>query len=138
VADLVWRKATASANSSDCVEVAWRKASASLSNCTCVEAGMCACDEPRAWVRNSHQPNGTVLAFDPADWVALVDAVCGGQLPDGLTYRDGHYLLSGTRHDGGTGMVRYTTAEWEAFTDGCRRGEFSLDALQQPQEVTGG
>lgn len=134
--EVAWRKATGSAGNGACLEVAWH--SASLTNATCVEAGLCTCDDGLVLVRDSKDPAGTVLVFDPADWVALVDAVCGGMFPDGVRIDGADYLLTGRAQSGGTGMLRYTAKEWLAFTDGCRRGEFSLDALRELREASGG
>lgn len=66
-------------------------------------------------------PGSPVIVFTPMLWAAYVDAVADGQAyPDG----DGFTVIDPR----GTGTVlRFTAAEWDAFVDGCRRGEFDLE-----------
>lgn len=65
-------------------------------------------------------PGSPVIAFTPMVWAAYVTAVA-----DGWAHPDGdEFTIIDPR---GTGTVlRFTQGEWDAFVDGCRRGEFRL------------
>ena len=70
-----WRRSTF-CWSSNCVEVAYVRSSASLANGSCVEVGHCCGD---VLVRNSRDPDGPVLRFDPAEWAAFTAGVVAGE-----------------------------------------------------------
>ena len=72
----MWRKASRSADTANCVEVAFRKASASATNGCCVEVGACAC---RVLVRDSKDPDGPVLSFTRAEWSAFLAGCKAGE-----------------------------------------------------------
>ena len=58
-----WRKSSHSFANGNCAEVAaWRKSTASVSDGHCAEVG----------VRDSQDPDGAVLVFGPAAWVAFL------------------------------------------------------------------
>ena len=74
-----WRKSTYSSDNGNCVEVAdWRKASFSGNNGNCVEAGTT--DQAIA-VRDSQDPNGTSLVFEPSAWCAFAATLKGAAVP---------------------------------------------------------
>ncbi|CAG7628075.1 DUF397 domain-containing protein [Actinacidiphila bryophytorum] len=72
-AELNWFKSSYSSNeSAECVEVAiaWRKSShSSNESADCVEVATC---PDTVHVRDSKDPEGTQLAFGPAEWAAFV------------------------------------------------------------------
>ena len=77
----VWRKASYSAQNSACVEVgAWRKASYSVQNSSCVEVGVAR--QPEAdllcLVRDTKDRDGPSLAFTAAGWDAFIARVKSG------------------------------------------------------------
>jgi Domain of unknown function (DUF397) len=79
----VWRKASYSQANSDCVEVGvWRKASYSQANSSCVEVGVSR--EPGAdavcLVRDTKDRGGPSLAFAATGWNAFVTAVKTGDV----------------------------------------------------------
>jgi hypothetical protein len=74
-----WRKASYSAQNGNCVEVAdWRKASFSGGNGNCVEAG--ATGQVIA-VRDSQNPDGPSLVFEPSAWRAFAVSLKGAAIP---------------------------------------------------------
>lgn len=69
-----WRKSTASVADGHCAEVgAWRKSSRSASG-NCAEVGQ---DGAVVGVRDSKDPDGTVLVFGPVAWVAFLEGLRG-------------------------------------------------------------
>ena len=65
-----WRKSTASVSDGHCAEVgAWRKSSRSVGAGECAEVGQ---DGTEVGVRDSQDPDGAVLVFGPAAWVAFL------------------------------------------------------------------
>lgn len=77
--ELEWRKASFSATNGNCVEVAvaFRKAASSATNGQCVEVGTCAC--ATVYVRDSKDPEGSVLEFTVPEWSAFVAGVVAGE-----------------------------------------------------------
>jgi hypothetical protein len=74
-----WRKSTHSAsNGGQCVEIGiWRKSSHSANNGSCVEVSA----EPTLRLaRDSKNPDGSVLAFSPAEWRAFTETIKSGRL----------------------------------------------------------
>lgn len=61
----------------DCVEVGFRT-STRCDAFDCVEVGICPCDG--AHVRDSKDPTGPVLTFDPESWRALLAGIKAGEL----------------------------------------------------------
>lgn len=118
---LHFTKATMSDNSgANCVEqsVATNALHAHCGADECLAEGIAAGD---VIVRDSKAgPGSPVAVFTPALWEQFVAAVADGQ-----QWRDGDdFTIVDPR---GTGVVlRYTPGEWEAFRDGCRKGEFAL------------
>lgn len=82
-------------------------------------------------------PGSPVAVFTPALWDQFVAAVADGQ-----QWRDGEdWTITDPR---GTGVVlRFTAGEWDAFRDGCGKGEFALadtraaEQLDEPSMMTG-
>ncbi|MET8052259.1 DUF397 domain-containing protein [Streptosporangium sp. NPDC005286] len=90
---VTWRKSSRSENGQDCVEVSvWRKSSRSGNGSNCVEVALAdnasAEAEPTAdverlsLVRDSKNPEGSVLAFTPGEWDALITGIKRGSLAD--------------------------------------------------------
>lgn len=74
-----WRKSSHSSNNGNCLEVAdWRKASYSSDNGNCVEAGTAG---QAVTVRDSLDPAGPSLAFEPAAWRAFAASLKAGDFP---------------------------------------------------------
>ncbi|MEY9926896.1 putative secreted Zn-dependent protease [Catenulispora sp. GP43] len=61
----------------DQLKTGWRKSSASSGNGACVETTSVKADE--ILVRNSRDPEGPVLSFTKAEWVAFVAGVKAGE-----------------------------------------------------------
>ncbi len=86
-----WIKASRSSGNGNCVQVAFRKSSRSATNGSCVEVGFHAasasggtnCVEvalgDRVLVRDSKDPDGPRLAFDPATWTQFLAGIQAGQ-----------------------------------------------------------
>ena len=72
-----WRKASRSASSGACVELAWRKSSHSASSGQCVEL---AHTEAVFGVRDSKNADGPVLALTARNGLAFLDAVKNDRL----------------------------------------------------------
>jgi Domain of unknown function (DUF397) len=53
---------------------AWRKATYSIANGQCVEVGSAA---TRVFVRDSVNPSGAVIAYDPEAWQFFIDSTKG-------------------------------------------------------------
>lgn len=74
-----WRKSSYSADNGNCVEVAgWRKSSFSGSNGNCVEAGTTG---QAIAVRDSEDPDGPSLVFEPSAWHAFAASLKGAAVP---------------------------------------------------------
>lgn len=110
-----WRKATASNNGGDCVELAFY--------------------DDRVLVRDSkylrdpaNDPTTAPIIEIPAtSWPAFLTRVLtdNATQPDHQHPRIEHDAAGGTRLHGADGTVLvYTASEWCAFIDGARRGEF--------------
>jgi hypothetical protein len=56
---------------------AWRKSSRCATS-NCVEVAEAA---PDILLRDSKNPDGTILAFSPPDWTGFLDAVAAGDYP---------------------------------------------------------
>lgn len=69
-----WRRA-AGCELGNCVEVAFVKATRS-ETMNCVEVAACTHEVK---VRDSKNPDGTVLTFTPAEWAVFCDGVRGGE-----------------------------------------------------------
>lgn len=57
--------------------LAWRKASASAGNGACVEVAPLA--DSGVAVRDSKDPEGPVLRYTPAEWIAFLDGAKKGE-----------------------------------------------------------
>mgnify|MGYP002621964917 CR=1 FL=1 len=66
---VTWRKSSHSGNGSDCIEVA-------IADASQVD------DELLYLVRDSKDPDGTVLAFASAEWTAFLDGIKNGKFDD--------------------------------------------------------
>jgi hypothetical protein len=65
-----WRTSTASANNGACAEVGtWRKSSHSADTGQCAEVGQ---DGTVVLVRDTEDPDGTILVFGPPAWTAFL------------------------------------------------------------------
>jgi hypothetical protein len=118
---LNFRKATKSTPECHCVEVTTAKAT--HANClegTCLTPGI---SDGDIIVRDSKLGDDSPWAvFTPEQWAAYTAEVASGR----SDVEGADYVLRDPR---GTGVVlRYTAAEWDAFTDGCRRSEFAVAA----------
>jgi hypothetical protein len=70
-----WRKSSRSFANGNCAEVAaWRKSSHSTFNGNCAEVGQ---NGAVVGVRDSQDPDGTVLVFGPVAWVAFLAGLRG-------------------------------------------------------------
>jgi hypothetical protein len=70
-----WRKSSHSFATGNCAEVAaWRTSSHSTGNGECAEVGQ---DGAVVGVRDSQDPDGPVLVFGPAAWVAFLAGLRG-------------------------------------------------------------
>lgn len=141
--EVAFTKAARSHPVGECVEVAYAKAASSNPSGNCVEPGQATVDEhaectPETCrtpgiepgdvvVRDSKLGEDSPLAvFTLPEWVELAAAVAAGAPyaavqsgPDGATITDPR---SGV-------VLNYTVAEWDAFTDGCQKGEFAYQPL---------
>jgi hypothetical protein len=152
-----WFTAKRSAAAGHCVEVGFTKAQKSGTNVerpNCVEVARvgakdanvhsttCSCDKvmvdgksydvstPLGGVlvrdtKDKDVPDGerTVLQFTATEWMTLVSAVKG----DGMHWvqnPDGNYILEDVAREK---RLFFTVDEWDAFVDGCRKGEFNVD-----------
>jgi hypothetical protein len=71
-----WRKSSFSSQNGNCVEVAdWRRASHSGNNGNCVEAGTAG---QAVAVRDSQDPEGPCLVFEPSAWRTFAVSVKAG------------------------------------------------------------
>jgi hypothetical protein len=74
-----WRKSSYSGNNGNCVEVTdWRKSSFSSQNGNCVEAGT---SGQVIAVRDSQNPDGPSLVFEPSAWRAFAVSLKGAAIP---------------------------------------------------------
>ena len=90
-----WVKASASTTNGNCVKVAWRKASASGGNGgNCVEVAFAAPEE------------------------------CSSVQKLGEVAQDGLVVLIRDSKDPDGSALSFTKAEWVAFLDGAKKGEF--------------
>jgi len=71
----VWNKSSLSGNGSDCVEVA-------LADTSQAEAGPGPDTDRLVLVRDSKDPEGSVLAFAPAEWDIFITGIKRGSLAD--------------------------------------------------------
>ncbi|MFI6500528.1 DUF397 domain-containing protein [Nonomuraea typhae] len=100
----VWRKATASGDNGQCVEVA--------TNLPGIVA-----------VRDSKDPDSPALIFTEDEWVGFLDG--GGQGVNVATSPSGLVLLRKSRNPDGLALT-FTDGEWAAFWDGVDKREFDL------------
>ena len=71
-----WRKSTRSSNNGACVEIGiWRKSRRNSGEC--VEASA---EPTMRLARDSKNPDGSVLAFSPAQWRTFTEIVKSGRL----------------------------------------------------------
>jgi hypothetical protein len=71
-------KSSFSATNGCCVEVGFHKSTYSADTSNCVEVATCACNE--VLVRDSKNPDGTVLAFSGDAWSAFLADLKAGDL----------------------------------------------------------
>jgi hypothetical protein len=111
--EMAWCKAGASASNGNCVEVTWRKAEASGGNGgNCVEVGW-----RKAMASGAN--NGQcveVVATVPEEW--------GSTHKLEEIARDGVVVLMRDSKDPDGPWLNFTKAEWAAFLDGVKKGEF--------------
>jgi hypothetical protein len=130
---LQFRKASASAaDIANCVEtaVATDEAHAHCTPGQCLAEGI---DTGDLIVRDSKAgPGSPVAVFTPRLWELYVASVADGR----SDVVDGSHVIIDPR---GTGTVlRFTDGEWDAFVDGCRKGEFALATAEPVQAVGDG
>jgi hypothetical protein len=147
-ASLAFRKATASGGNQsgpNCVEVAaFQKAASSNPSGNCVEVATTAAVQPTVAGDDTHahctpetcltpgiEPGDVVvrdsklgddsplIVFSPQQWVGVVMATCAGA----EERHGGDYLMRDPRNPGV--VLRFTAGEWNAFRDGCTKGEFN-------------
>lgn len=128
-------KATKSNPSGNCVEVAHAAAKKSAAAGHCVEPGVArdihtectpetcltpGIEDGDVVVRDSKLgADSPLIVFKPELWEQYVARVVAGELE-----RSGDDFLM--RDASGSGVtLRFTAAEWDAFQDGCRKGEFT-------------
>ena len=71
-----WRKSSYSYSNGNCAEVAaWRKSTASANNGACAEVGQGGLYGTDVLVRDSQDPDSTVLVFGPVAWVAFLEGL---------------------------------------------------------------
>ena len=73
MSEVTWRRSSRCGESGQCVEVAWHRACTSASHCVEVARS------DRVMMRDSKDPDGGVLAFDPADWEAFLAGLRAGE-----------------------------------------------------------
>ncbi len=133
--------ASASGAAGHCVQVAHAKASATVPNGACVEPGQAVADPEHTdctpetcrtpgisvgdiVVRDSKN-NGEgcpVVVFRAEEWAVLVKRVVARDDADHFDAAPGTpWFITDPRTDV---VLRYTDAEWDAFRDGCDKGEF--------------
>ena len=86
----------------------------------CVEWAI---ENEMVWVRDSKDPDGPELSMTYDEWTTLLAAV---QAED--QHRWIHHAADGTTMAKGDVTLRFTPAEWRAFTEGVRLGECALSA----------
>lgn len=139
---LDFRKATASGGNDtgpNCVEIAFATGTASGPAGHCVDAGVATADihapcTPETCKAPGVQPGDTVVrdskdnetgpwvVFRPEEWRDYVTAVLEGSRES----VNGQYVIRDPRT---SVILRFTVPEWEAFVDGCAKGEFTYDAV---------
>lgn len=72
---MTWTKSSYSAGNGNCVEVEWRKSSYSADTAACVEVAT----QAVVRVRDSKDPDGPILTFEPAPWMDFVWGIKNGQ-----------------------------------------------------------
>ena len=74
--EVAFIKSSYSGNNGACVEVGFAKPTSSVDNGTCVEVGTCSCGVK---VRDSKDPEGSVLNFNHAEWSAFLAGARDGE-----------------------------------------------------------
>ncbi|WP_329084855.1 DUF397 domain-containing protein [Streptosporangium sp. NBC_01469] len=86
LSQVTWRKSSRSGNGQDCVEVGvWRKSSLSGNGSDCVEVTLVGTSQAEpgsdvdllVLVRDSKDPEGSMLAFTSAEWDGFLDRIKG-------------------------------------------------------------
>jgi hypothetical protein len=79
ISQVEWRKSIRSANNGSCVEVGvWRKSSRSASNGG--QRFEVSAETTLRLARDSKNPDGSVLAFSPAEWRMFTETIKSGRL----------------------------------------------------------
>lgn len=125
--ELTW--ISAPCDHGQCLEVAFRKATASSDSVNCVEVGPCTCGDGRVLVRDSKLcDDSPILPFTLGDWQDFLDTVKRGHLPWCVDTNGPDVIVSDLADPadpgGPTVTLRFTHAEWDAFVAGAVAGEF--------------
>ena len=96
-----WQKSRRSGDTANCVEVQWRTSSLSGNNGQCVEVGV--------WKTSTLS----------GPWTDNCLEVAGGENLEEILVRD-------TKDHGNGPVLHFTPAEWRAFIDGAKAGEFDI------------
>jgi len=81
------------------------------------------------WVRDSKDLSIKPQAWDLYEWSGLIDAVTHDRLHPAVVHLDGGGVLFGYQV---RESFEFDDAEWDAFVEGVRAGEFDFDQLSSP------